>query len=348
LKNKNIKILNGLRGLAALIVFISHSANLGIIPKGLGSGFGAQGVIIFFVLSGFLMSYLYLDSSPDRVNIMRYAKHRVFRVMPLYLIIVLVSYLSLRGGYQLYEVSNSNIVEHLLFIEAGNVLWTIPVELQFYILFGFIWFFFYRISATKLIVLVLVFIVCFYTLQYYLYMGYKGGINNNSGYLVYWIQFFLFGLVMGLLYKKKAAEITDFFKSRSGFWLAQFSIVLFLISLPGIRVFLEIYRYPNYLDLISTAPTVLVVFFTLSERGLFAVLNLKLFQYLGKISYSFYLFHYPILFFIYSLISPEVGLYGSIAGFIVFVISLIVVILVSSFSFYMIENKIMLHTRKEN
>jgi peptidoglycan/LPS O-acetylase OafA/YrhL len=56
-----IRKLNMLRGLAALIVLVSHYSNatnlLNAMP---GRGAGQLGVMIFFILSGFLMSYLYL------------------------------------------------------------------------------------------------------------------------------------------------------------------------------------------------------------------------------------------------------------------------------------------------
>jgi len=55
---KYIHTLTGLRGLAALIVFVSHSANVGLLPHFFGTGFGQVGVMIFFLLSGFLMSHL--------------------------------------------------------------------------------------------------------------------------------------------------------------------------------------------------------------------------------------------------------------------------------------------------
>ena len=62
---KEIGALTGLRGVAALIVFVSHGANEGVLPAMLGNGFGQIGVMIFFVLSGFLMGQLYLRRSLD-------------------------------------------------------------------------------------------------------------------------------------------------------------------------------------------------------------------------------------------------------------------------------------------
>ena len=57
---KRIHTLTGLRGIAALLVFISHCGAQSILPSFLGKGFGQIGVMLFFVLSGFLMTHLYI------------------------------------------------------------------------------------------------------------------------------------------------------------------------------------------------------------------------------------------------------------------------------------------------
>jgi|TARA_B110000902_G_scaffold261419_1_gene336155 peptidoglycan/LPS O-acetylase OafA/YrhL len=141
--NQNIKQLTGLRGLAALIVFISHAANEELIANFLGNGFGQLGVMLFFVLSGFLMAHLYLEKIPNCSNIKVFFIARVGRVFPLFFILVILSYIVKTQVYENfhYQVNDISILtKSLLFIKASNEFWTIPIEVQFYVMFILLWF----------------------------------------------------------------------------------------------------------------------------------------------------------------------------------------------------------------
>ncbi|SLN53649.1 Acyltransferase family protein [Roseivivax jejudonensis] len=79
--------LQYLRGLAALMVVVHHvvKAREGFFSPLAGSDFGRAGVLIFFVLSGFIIAHV---SSADRPA--AFALRRVVRVVPLYWVLTLV------------------------------------------------------------------------------------------------------------------------------------------------------------------------------------------------------------------------------------------------------------------
>ena len=88
-----IRRLNFLRGLAALIVVVSHFSNkTGAWGQLLGRGAGQIGVMLFFMLSGFLMTYIYWKREASQKNLLLFFQSRLARVVPLYLFVVLVSY----------------------------------------------------------------------------------------------------------------------------------------------------------------------------------------------------------------------------------------------------------------
>src|SRR5690606_5151094 len=91
--------LDGLRGLALLLVVASHGSNMGLhfVPGVDMSGTGKTGVWLFFVLSAFLLmhQFLQLDAQGrlDAGEWWRYAWRRVLRIYPLYTVFLLACWL---------------------------------------------------------------------------------------------------------------------------------------------------------------------------------------------------------------------------------------------------------------
>jgi peptidoglycan/LPS O-acetylase OafA/YrhL len=160
----HIAFLDGIRGFAALIVVISHFSNramrdvdvdalLGTSATDLsfsavfqlalgavGSGAGQIGVMIFFVLSSFLMFHLYFEKASSSKNLWNFAVGRVARIFPLYYLVLFVAvFVSLFAPFQFIEITLRELPAHLIFAQGNSVLWTIAPELVFYCLFAFFW-----------------------------------------------------------------------------------------------------------------------------------------------------------------------------------------------------------------
>jgi peptidoglycan/LPS O-acetylase OafA/YrhL len=134
--------LDGLRGLAVLVVLLSHLANAGLpVLPGLSlSGTGKSGVYLFFVLSAFLLTRLLLAKPADAWRRgdtwADYALRRVLRIWPLYLVVLLASAALTATGiapWWPYAIDGASLVRHLLLQEGVSVLWSIPVEFHYYL-----------------------------------------------------------------------------------------------------------------------------------------------------------------------------------------------------------------------
>ncbi len=131
--------LDGLRGLAVLAVLGSHLSNIGMLPSPGLSGIGKSGVYLFFVLSAFLLVRGLLQrplagfANPWRWA--DYALRRVLRIWPLYLVVLLASWLLTRDGVLgwHYALDTPSLLRHLSLREGQSVLWSIPVEFTFYL-----------------------------------------------------------------------------------------------------------------------------------------------------------------------------------------------------------------------
>lgn len=131
--------LDGLRGLAVLIVLASHFSNNGLLPSPGLSGAGKSGVYLFFVLSAFLLTAALLrrgfeDLCASRVWL-DYALRRVLRIWPLYLVVLLASWWATQAGvaWWRYPMETASLWQHLALREGVSVLWSIPVEFTFYL-----------------------------------------------------------------------------------------------------------------------------------------------------------------------------------------------------------------------
>ena len=133
-----ISNLQLLRALAALAVVFYHTD----YRFGAGVHTEFQGVAVFFVISGFIMTYI------TRKDANGFLTHRLIRIVPLYWMstLAMVAAAALASTAIWADTTWSNLAYSLLFIPyrngAGNIEplltvgWTLNLEMLFYLLFG--------------------------------------------------------------------------------------------------------------------------------------------------------------------------------------------------------------------
>ncbi|QCO67080.1 acyltransferase [Luteimonas yindakuii] len=134
----HLDALDGLRGVAVLMVIASHLSNVGLLPQPGLSGTGKQGVYLFFVLSAFLLARILMSRPLSALGSVRlwadYALRRVLRIWPLYLFVLLLSWMLTRSGLPWhFRLDDASLLRHLTLAEGQSVLWSIPVEFTFYL-----------------------------------------------------------------------------------------------------------------------------------------------------------------------------------------------------------------------
>lgn len=143
-RRQHFDALDGLRGLAVLIVIASHLSLLGFLPGLPLGGAGKSGVYLFFVLSAFLLTRMLLERTPAQFRNARlwasYAMRRVLRIWPLYLVVLTASWWFTRAGVDAwpYALDTDALLRHLALVEGRSVLWSIPVEFTFYAFLPFV------------------------------------------------------------------------------------------------------------------------------------------------------------------------------------------------------------------
>ena len=133
----HITSLDGLRGLAALVVLVSHLSNeTGLLGGVLGAGAGQLGVMLFFALSGFLMAHVTWDTPPTVAALRRFAVHRMSRVLPLFYVAVLAAFVA-PAPFAIDTLTD--LLAHMSLVRGDRVFWTVPVEIGFYMIFPVLW-----------------------------------------------------------------------------------------------------------------------------------------------------------------------------------------------------------------
>ena len=297
-----INSLTGLRGMAAFIVFISHCANQGMLPAVFGDGFGQIGVMLFFILSGFLMGHLYLNKGCSVSNIKQYLIARIGRIFPLFFLLILLSVLISTTIYPdfHYQITEAHIVlRALLFIDAPYEFWTIPVEVQFYAVFIVFWVLYQR-NTSPLILLTFIVLTAIPSIFLYSELGYVPALFSS-----YSVPFFV-GIGTAVMYPRIVSSV---FLNKVATYAAAPSIIALFLNLPALRLEHDWIIDSHFFVRTWADPLnwviVYCVFFCamLNARALY-FLNTRVFVLLGEISFGFYLIHYPVLKLIKTLGVP--------------------------------------------
>tara|TARA_A100001011_G_C14309259_1_gene844737 strand:- start:894 stop:2939 length:2046 start_codon:yes stop_codon:yes gene_type:complete len=340
MKNKlYFQELDSLRALAVIFVIIFH-AELKIYNHIFLSG-GFIGVDIFFVLSGYLIGkIIYEDLYLKKFNLIRFFERRARRIVPNLLFVIMFSFL---GAWLLLDqASYINFLKSLLSAisffsnnyfwnisqsyNAGNSLfipllhtWSLSVEAQFYLLFPLVLIF--LTIFTKRYFLTYLFIIASLSFIYSIVKEYNISFSYfYSSASRAWE--FLFGFITYLVSKKKFD-----FKILTNEFLVFMGIILIII--PS----LVLNKYTKFMPIYLLFPifgTSLIILFIRKTIFFKKIFKFKPFVFIGLISYSLYLWHFPFFAFarISGLFSNNILLQASLV-LIIFILSIL--------SFYFIE-----------
>lgn len=315
-----IPSLDGLRGIAILLVVVCHVSFSTSLPSHINaflSSLGGLGVRIFFVLSGFLISTILLEESQrGGIRLGRFYLKRTMRIFPpYYFLITCVALLSAKGWL---DSSKSDLLHALTYTvnydkpgwSLGHA-WSLSVEEQFYLLWPACLLFLRTRAAAKVAVLVV--IVC--PLVRYIYW-----LKTGDMWTSYRFESTADSLAIGCL-----LALTPQLKRFSSPLVAVAAAsALCLNYLPMTRL------YPLFLLIGATfcnlGIAVCIQWAMMNREGQVGrVLNSRVLSYIGVVSYSVYLWQQVFL-------SPIPGPLS-----FRFPVNLVLVAGASLFSFYVIE-----------
>ena len=301
--------IDGLRAIAVGAVIIYH-AKLSIFGFELFSG-GFIGVDIFFVISGYLITSIILKElvTTGSFSFKHFYERRIRRILPVLFFVILVSlpfawiYLLPSAFVDfsksiLYSLGfSSNFYFHFsgqqYGAESGLLkpflhTWSLSVEEQYYILFPLVLIITFKYFRQYLIhILILGFIIS---------LGFAEWTSRNyPSASFYFLHTRMWELLAGSLLAY--FEITNGYRgSNKKFNLILPTIGIFLIG-HSILFFNDNMFHPSFYTLSPIIGVCLIIWFSNKNEIVTKILSTKLFVGIGLISYSLYLWHYPIFAF---------------------------------------------------
>ena len=286
--------IDGLRAIAVLLVVLFHAK----FP--VHGGF--VGVDVFFVISGFLITCI-LDKEirESRFSYVNFYVRRIKRLIPalFFMLFIVAAYCSYylmpedlmsfgkTAVLSMLGVSNFYFYLHTNYFESSSSepllhTWSLAVEEQYYLFWPLILMVIYRIKRTniKATLFSVLFIMSICLSWYYVHQ------DKNLAYMM--LPFRFFELMAGALLAINYRRTEKLSKYNNGL-----SIVGLLLILASAFFLNDNSSFPGILALPVTIGSTLLI---ASQGGIVnRFLSLKPIVYIGRVSYSFYLWHWPVI-----------------------------------------------------
>ena len=289
--------LNGLRAIAALSVMWGHTFQSDFGDWGV-EGFRlpsvADGVTLFFVISGFLITYLLLHEQEQSrtVSIPKFYMRRILRIWPIYYLYLLIAVFATSTWHDTniwYYCFFSANIPFVLSVGIWPIVhyWSLGVEEQFYLFWP--WLAKLTKGKTKrLLTIAVIVCVAWLVCKWGIYLVY----GTNTAYRFFAVTRFdcmMIGAIGAILYFMKSKLFTNILMNRT---LGFVCFLLLLFSLTWIDVIPAPIR-PQLIAILS------IVCIASQLKSPIINLENRMCDFVGKISYGIYVIH-PLLIFGFS------------------------------------------------
>lgn len=270
--NERFTVLDGWRGISILLVLACHLMPLGPKHWELNNVAGLMGMSLFLTLSGFLITHFLLY----RPNIFDFLIRRLLRILPLawlYIVVSLLIFSSNINGWLAHLLLYVNYVPYFFISNVTEHLWSLCVEIHFYLGIALLVAVFKRNSL-----LIMPLLCILVTLTRIIMHAHVSVLTHLR------VDEILAGAVLALIYNNKLGKgLVKFVTNQN---------VLFLIVL----LVISSYKFSGFMMYLRPYFSALLVGSTLfnSDKKIAKFLENKVLVYIATISYALYILH-PLL-----------------------------------------------------
>ena len=369
-----IRELDGLRGAAIAMVVILHYFQLTIVARP-GSALAYlqaaarlswTGVDLFFVLSGFLIGGILLDSRASTNYYSVFYKRRFFRIIPIYLVTLLLgaALVSLRlgptsGPFQWLTMEGAPWYAYLTFTQnfwmahAGSIgsnglamTWSLAVEEQFYLMVPL----YIRALSRRWLARFLVIGICGAPLLRTLLLRFASdtSIGTYTMMLCRADALLLGVLAAVLLRNERWKERIRGAGSVFSFLIPILLLGMGVLTLQAWKLTSSIMKTVGYTWVALFYVTILLFVLTRPDSRLTKVLRTKWLCWLGTLAYGIYLFHTGVLYLLFGLIWGRGATVSSIPTFLVTLAAMALTLLLAALSWRYFEQPLIRMGRRSD
>lgn len=342
--------IDGLRAVAVLSVIIYHLNN-NWLPG------GYIGVDIFFVISGYLITRtIYSEMINSQFNFKNFYQRRINRILPVFFLVIFVSlffawYILPPDEFEIYlksVKSTTYFAENIFFakntsgyfdLTADNMpllhTWSLAVEEQFYILLPVILIFLIKVHFNKKKVIFVLACIAFLSFLLAQISPYFFTLNKQNYYSLFTGRAgeLLIGSIIGILATSKKLNIGLIKKEDKDNTINNtITIIGFLFTIVSLTVISNDFLFPSFITIIPVISVAIILYFYDENSIIYKLLSLRPLVFIGLLSYSLYLWHWPII----SLYKQYV-IIDELTTLLDFSFVIITTIVLSLFSYYLIE-----------
>lgn len=296
--NKNFRYdINGLRAYAVILVVLFH---FGII--GFAAGF--IGVDIFFVISGFLMTSIVIKSlDKGNFSLLKFYLARGIRIVPALfvvstIVLILGWFLVLPTDYKAlakHTLSSINFFSNIVYWRESSYFdtdshnkallhtWSLSVEWQFYLVFPIIVALLYKIKKSRNFLLTFFILGTIISLILSIIITAK---NPSAGFF----------LLPTRAWEMLAGGLIFFIPKEKVPYKKPLEFIGFFLIAISCYIFSTDTLWPSYNAILPVLGAFLILL-AHQQNSIFT--KGSVFQWLGNNSYSIYLWHWPIVFFLH-------------------------------------------------
>jgi peptidoglycan/LPS O-acetylase OafA/YrhL len=337
-----------------LLVLVAHGSQNSLVPKTFIFNGGWLGVVVFFVLSGFLISHLLLEerTRTSRISLANFYTRRALRIWPLYFAVLgtyafVFPFVDQSTFYTLYGSTDNSLVAYPLFLQnylvdnsnqgqGLDILWSLAVEEHFYLFWPLL---LVALSGRWLVPVLVSIAITAFGLRALTIVGMLPTYQKNVEHMTHTA---LEGLAVGCLIACLYHLRPELLKALSGsrwLYLLGWALLIFLAWVGLKRLPFspqlpdpEYYRY----TLATLAAALIVVRVVGREESSSPILCSRPLTYIGKVSYGMYMLH-PIVLVYLALLAAHLGLLHGAGYLIAMVVYLVAVVGVAGLSFKFFE-----------